>query len=71
MTFDYQLSTEEGEEMSMKMHPVGRFGHENDMAGLALFLSSRASAFITGSAICSDGGMANISGAERLPLSNL
>lgn len=71
MTFDYQLKTEQGEEMSKAMHPVGRYGHENDMAGLALFLSSRASAFITGSAICLDGGMAHIQGAHTLPLPKL
>jgi len=68
MTFDYQLATEDSANMSNQMHPVGRVGHENDMAGMALFLASRASAFVTGSAICLDGGMAHIQGAHMLPL---
>mmetsp|Transcript_23141 Transcript_23141/g.53029 ORF Transcript_23141/g.53029 Transcript_23141/m.53029 type:complete len:298 (-) Transcript_23141:2-895(-) len=71
MTFDFQLKTEKGDEMAMRTHPVGRYGHENDMAGLAIFLSSRASAFVTGSAISCDGGMAHIQGADRLPLPKL
>eukprot|EP00930_Biecheleria_cincta_P052954 TRINITY_DN38256_c0_g1_i1.p1 TRINITY_DN38256_c0_g1~~TRINITY_DN38256_c0_g1_i1.p1 ORF type:complete len:298 (-),score=52.47 TRINITY_DN38256_c0_g1_i1:132-1025(-) len=71
MTFDYQLKTESGEEAAKNFHPVGRYGHESDMAGLAIFLSSRASAFITGETICSDGGAAHIQGAERLPMPKL
>ena len=45
-----------GKEMNNLIHPVGRVGNESDMAGLSLFLSSRASAFVTGSVICCDGG---------------
>lgn len=71
MTYDYQLKTDKGDEVSRRMHPVGRYGHENDMAGLALFLSSRASAFVTGETICCDGGTAYIQGAESLPLPKL
>ena len=36
--------------------PVGRWGQPDDMAGIAVFLSSRASDFITGTAIPVDGG---------------
>ncbi|TFK20118.1 rhamnolipids biosynthesis 3-oxoacyl-reductase [Coprinopsis marcescibilis] len=36
--------------------PTGRYGHPSDIAGLALFLSSPASAHITGSHILLDGG---------------
>ncbi|KAJ3243567.1 hypothetical protein HDU78_000327 [Chytriomyces hyalinus] len=36
--------------------PMGRIGTTEDMAGLALFLSSRASAHITGQVIVTDGG---------------
>ncbi|KAJ3251081.1 hypothetical protein HDU77_006140 [Chytriomyces hyalinus] len=36
--------------------PMGRIGSTEDMAGLALFLSSRASAHITGQVIMTDGG---------------
>lgn len=71
MSFDYRLKTEGVEEMTKQMHPVGRYGHENDMAGLALFLSSRASAFVTGSSICCDGGLAHIQDAQMLPLPKL
>jgi len=67
MTYDYQLKSKRGDETSANSHPVGRYGHENDMAGLAIFLSSRASAFVTGETISLDGGMVHVSGAQTLP----
>jgi gluconate 5-dehydrogenase len=36
--------------------PMGRWGALNEIGGLALFLSSQASSFVTGSAISIDGG---------------
>ncbi|KAJ3060040.1 hypothetical protein HDU99_006095, partial [Rhizoclosmatium hyalinum] len=42
-------------------HPMGRIGSTEDMAGLALFLSSRASAHITGQVIVTDGGFTLVS----------
>jgi NAD(P)-dependent dehydrogenase (short-subunit alcohol dehydrogenase family) len=36
--------------------PTGRIGQASDFAGLVLFLSSRASAHITGNVIAVDGG---------------
>ncbi len=36
--------------------PAGRWGLPDDMAGIAVFLASRASDFITGTAIAVDGG---------------
>jgi 2-dehydro-3-deoxy-D-gluconate 5-dehydrogenase len=36
--------------------PAGRWGQPEDLAGLAVFLASRASDFITGTAIPADGG---------------
>lgn len=36
--------------------PAGRWGQPDDMAGIAVFLASRASDFITGTAIPVDGG---------------
>jgi NAD(P)-dependent dehydrogenase (short-subunit alcohol dehydrogenase family) len=36
--------------------PLGRWGEPDEMGGLALFLSSDASSFVTGSAILIDGG---------------
>ena len=41
------------------------------LAGMALFLSSRASAFMTGSVLNNDGGSAVIHGTENLPLPKL
>ncbi|KAL0576069.1 hypothetical protein V5O48_005897 [Marasmius crinis-equi] len=45
-----------GEEAFVKYQPNGRIGNSHDMAGLALFLASPASAHITGSHIILDGG---------------
>ena len=36
--------------------PRGRLGREEDAAGTAIYLSSRASAWVTGNIICLDGG---------------
>ena len=36
--------------------PIERIGNEGDMAGIAIFLASRASAFMTGEVIKIDGG---------------
>ncbi|KAI8609885.1 hypothetical protein BC830DRAFT_1148398 [Chytriomyces sp. MP71] len=49
-----------GEHMAVG-HPMGRIGSSEDMAGLALFLVSRASAHVTGQVICSDGGFTLVS----------
>ncbi|KAF1328905.1 Glycoside hydrolase, partial [Globisporangium splendens] len=37
--------------------PVERYGYDYDMAGLAIFLASRASGWITGEVVASDGGL--------------
>jgi NAD(P)-dependent dehydrogenase (short-subunit alcohol dehydrogenase family) len=39
-----------------QMIPLARIGEPDDIAGLALFLSARASAYMTGSVIALDGG---------------
>ena len=42
------------------LHPVGRVGNTEDMAGLAVFLGTKASAFVNGSTIHLDGGIVNM-----------
>jgi NAD(P)-dependent dehydrogenase (short-subunit alcohol dehydrogenase family) len=37
--------------------PLGRIGHPDDMAGVAIYLSSRAGAYVTGAVIPVDGGI--------------
>jgi NAD(P)-dependent dehydrogenase (short-subunit alcohol dehydrogenase family) len=56
MTYDYQLASEGSSEMAARMHPVGRVGAAADMGALAIYLSSRASAFVTGQVLNLDGG---------------
>jgi len=45
-----------GEEKISSLQPTGRFGHPSDLAGIALFLCSPASAHVTGAHILLDGG---------------
>ncbi len=43
---------------TVRQTPMGRIGAPHDMAGLALYLSSKASSFVCGSVIACDGGFA-------------
>ena len=47
--------------------PVGRFGTGDDIAGVALFLASDLSAFVTGTTIHADGGSLAAGGWFRRP----
>jgi NAD(P)-dependent dehydrogenase (short-subunit alcohol dehydrogenase family) len=47
---------EQGKELLEAVQPLGRIGTAEDIAGLVLFLSSKASAHITGAVIPIDGG---------------
>jgi 2-deoxy-D-gluconate 3-dehydrogenase len=42
--------------------PAGRWGNPDDLAGIAVFLASPASDFITGTAIPVDGGYSSLGG---------
>jgi NAD(P)-dependent dehydrogenase (short-subunit alcohol dehydrogenase family) len=44
----------------LAMHPLGRFGQPEDVAGLAVFLASDESSWITGAAYTVDGGYSAI-----------
>jgi NAD(P)-dependent dehydrogenase (short-subunit alcohol dehydrogenase family) len=43
--------------------PLGRMGRPDDIAGTAIYLSSRAGCFVTGSVIALDGGVAYAAGS--------
>ena len=44
-------------ERAVKGYPLGRIGEPDDIAGAAIFLASRAGAFVTGQVIVVDGGV--------------
>lgn len=48
---------------AIKSYPLGRIGEPDDIAGAAIFLASRAGAFVTGHVLTVDGGV-TIGGAE-------
>ena len=43
-----------------KSNPMGRIGTSEDMAGISIFLASRAGAYVTGTVIPVDGGMCTL-----------
>jgi NAD(P)-dependent dehydrogenase (short-subunit alcohol dehydrogenase family) len=55
------LDNPETREAIEKSVPLGRLGRPDDVAGLALFLASRAGSYLTGSVISLDGGLAGCS----------
>ena len=50
-----------------KTIPRGRMGDPKDAAGAAIYLSSRASAFMTGNTIVLDGGQVAAAGSQDVP----
>jgi len=51
------LDADGGEEAVAKGVPLGRIGRPEDVAGLAIFLASRAGSYLTGAVIPCDGGI--------------
>ncbi|MFW6173050.1 MAG: SDR family NAD(P)-dependent oxidoreductase, partial [Elusimicrobiota bacterium] len=54
---DFYLNNPEILSQIKKATPAGRIGHPEDHVGLALFLASNESDWITGQVISSDGGL--------------
>jgi len=46
--------------------PAGRIGTDEDMAGLAIFLASRAGDYVVGNTIAVDGGVAYAKAGEEI-----
>jgi NAD(P)-dependent dehydrogenase (short-subunit alcohol dehydrogenase family) len=53
----FMFDTPENREMVERTVPLGRSGRPDDIAGLTLFLSSRAGSYLTGAVIPLDGGI--------------
>lgn len=49
------------------LHPVGRIGRPDDVAGAVLFLASDDAVFISGEALMVDGGLSTISNGHGIP----
>ncbi|MGH7050308.1 MAG: SDR family oxidoreductase, partial [Acetobacteraceae bacterium] len=47
-------------ERVLQRTPAGRWGRAEDFAGIAVFLASRASDFVTGAGIVVDGGYSSL-----------
>ncbi len=47
---------------ALEAYPLGRIGEPEDIAGAAVFLASRAGAFVTGQTLVIDGGTTISSG---------
>lgn len=54
--FESKMTSHFDADMMAKAHPVGRIGRPTDIAGLTIFLTSKAGSFVTGTYIPLDGG---------------
>jgi NAD(P)-dependent dehydrogenase (short-subunit alcohol dehydrogenase family) len=57
----FMLDDPESREMVEQQVPLGRIGRPDDVAGLTLFLASRAGSYLTGAVIPLDGGITGCS----------
>jgi NAD(P)-dependent dehydrogenase (short-subunit alcohol dehydrogenase family) len=55
---DFVMKEDALKEAALSKIPMGRFGSPDDLAGMAIFMSSRASAYQTGADVLFDGGWA-------------
>ena len=53
-------------EMSLSMHPLGRFGRPDDIARAVLWLASPDQSWVTGQTIGVDGGLAKLKGIGQM-----
>jgi 2-keto-3-deoxy-L-fuconate dehydrogenase len=54
--FSGSPNAEAAKELSLRRHPIGRFGQVAEMAEAALFLADRSVGFMTGASLVVDGG---------------
>jgi NAD(P)-dependent dehydrogenase (short-subunit alcohol dehydrogenase family) len=54
---------DQGDELAKRI-PAKRIGTEEDMAGAAIYLASRAGDYVVGSTLIVDGGVSHMRGAE-------
>jgi NAD(P)-dependent dehydrogenase (short-subunit alcohol dehydrogenase family) len=54
---NFMLGNPESRELVERSVPLARIGRPDDIAGLTLFLASRAGSYLTGSVIALDGGI--------------
>ncbi len=64
----FALENPEGRAAIERGVPLGRIGRPDDVAGLTLFLASRAGAYVTGAVIPLDGGITGTSAAGDIPV---
>jgi NAD(P)-dependent dehydrogenase (short-subunit alcohol dehydrogenase family) len=61
----YQERPSEDRELVLESIPLRRFGRPNDFVGLAIYLASDASEWVTGAIIPADGGLAAVVPARK------
>jgi Dehydrogenases with different specificities (related to short-chain alcohol dehydrogenases) len=60
------IGSEQGLEISKKMHPLGQIGQPEDVASLAEWLVSGSAGFVTGQTFVMDGGVSTIVPKPRI-----
>ena len=61
-----EMSNDQRQQL-VSIHPVGRIGTPEDVAGVATFLASDDAAFVTGASILVDGGRSAVMQDDTLP----